>query len=99
MRPGSDARREKKSAAFWVYLGASRPKSSGFHCCCSDFCLFTREFAAPQTLWDEARTRALARTHSTHTQTYADTDDDVLPGCAEEPPQHYLTPGKERDSG
>lgn len=54
--------------------------------------LLTCEFAAPQTLWDKAHTLA-------QTQTYADTDDDVQPGCAEEPPQHYLTPGEHRDSG
>lgn len=35
-----------------------------------------------------------------HTQTHAGTDDDVQPGCVEEPPQHYTLPGKHSsDSG
>lgn len=58
-------------------------------------CLFVaQEFAGPT---GETRRQDAQK----HTQIHAGTDDDdVQPGCVEEPPQHYTVPGKHNsDSG
>lgn len=86
-------RSRRRSGFIWVQAGRSRADSI------VAAATFVCSLVSSRHLRRSGTRHALARTHSTHTQTYADTDDDVLPGCAEEPPQHYLTPGKERDSG
>lgn len=58
--------REKKSALFWVYLGARGPRLSEFYCCCSDVCLLTCE-----TLWDKAHSCAKHKCMQTLTMMYS----------------------------
>lgn len=57
-------------------------------------CLFVaREFVS---LTGASQTRHT----DTHTHTWCiGTDDDVLPRCVAEPPQHYTLPGERSDSG
>lgn len=85
-----DAQRKRKPTTFpglFANSGGTRVGSI-----VAAVCLFVaREFA-------RASREPRRRDTQTHTQCTG-TDDDVLPRCVAEPPQHYTLPGERSDSG
>lgn len=87
----SGCRKERKPTMFQAYLGTA----GGL-----ELALLLLQWVCLLlgSLW-HLRDSETRHTHAyTHTQ-YTGSDDDVQPGCAEEPPQHYLVPGEHSDSG